>query len=318
MLKFDAGELAKGALQGLQKAGESAQEKGGLAGDLLGGVQKAFSGDAPAQLVSALKELIEKAREQIQGKGGNDALKACLQKAENLLDGKGKLSAEAVTKLTAELSALLKGGQKKDQEPAAKRDPSPAGAKQTAARPAGKPAPSAAAKPAKQFSDVEPGAYYYDAVQWAVSEGITAGVSETTFSPDAPCSRSQTIVLLWRAAGSPEAKSQSTPFSDVQEGSFYYDALRWAAEKKIATGDAFHPDDPVTRGMLAAFLYRANGSPAVSKPSDFTDVPSDSPYAKPVAWVAARGITAGTSETTFSPDLACTRGQIVTFLYRAK
>ena len=229
----------------------------------------------------------------------------------------GSISTEAVAELTAELGALLKGAQ--DQAPA---QPSPAASSAPApSRPAPEPAAKAPAAPAPkpvEFSDVDPKAYYYDAVQWAVQQGITSGTSETTFSPDQECTCGQTIALLWRSAGSPAPKGQNNPFTDVKEDAFYYQPALWAAERGVVSGTALHPDEPVTRGQFAAFLYRNAGSPAVAGKSAFSDVPEDAPYAQAVAWVAGQGIASGTGENTFSPDAVCTRGQIVTFLYRAK
>ena len=105
--------------------------------------------------------------------------------------------------------------------------------------------------------------YYYDAVQWAVQEGIASGTSDTTFSPDQNCTRAQTISFLWRAAGSPAPKGQNNPFTDVAEGVYYYNAVLWAAENGIVSGTAFQPDTAVTRAQLSTFLYRNAGSPAV-------------------------------------------------------
>ena len=167
------------------------------------------------------------------------------------------------------------------------------------------------------FVDVAESAYYYDAVAWAVAEGITSGTSATTFSPDASCTRAQMVTFLWRAAGSPKATG-SNPFSDVTSGSYYYDAVLWAVENGITSGTSattFGPDATVTRGQTVTFLYRAAGSPAASG-SSFADVSADAYYADAVAWAVAEGITSGTGNNAFSPDADCTRGQIVTFMYR--
>ena len=168
------------------------------------------------------------------------------------------------------------------------------------------------------FTDVSSSAYYYDAVLWAVENGVTEGTSSTTFSPDMNCTRAQMVTFLWRANGSPKATS-ANPFTDVQAGSYYYDAVLWAVEKGITSGTSsttFSPDMTVTRGQTVTFLHRANGSPAASGNSPFTDVAADTYYAAAVQWAVAEGVTSGTSATTFAPDAACTRGQIVTFLYR--
>lgn len=173
-------------------------------------------------------------------------------------------------------------------------------------------------QPGISFDDVSASAYYYDAVKWAVENGVTEGTSTTTFSPDASCTRAQMVTFLWRANGSPKAAG-ANPFTDVQAGSYYYDAVLWAVEKGITSGTSattFAPNATVTRGQTVTFLHRANGSPAVSGNNPFTDVASDAYYAAAVQWAVAEGVTSGTSATTFAPDVACTRAQIVTFLYR--
>lgn len=167
------------------------------------------------------------------------------------------------------------------------------------------------------FVDVPADAYYADAVAWAVKEGITSGTSATTFTPNASCTRAQMVTFLWRANGSPKATGVN-PFTDVSADAYYYDAVLWAAEKGITSGTTattFSPDAVLTRGQTVTFLYRAAGTPAVSGGS-FADVDANAYYADAVAWAVSEGITSGTSATTFSPDAACTRGQIVTFLYR--
>ena len=171
------------------------------------------------------------------------------------------------------------------------------------------------------FVDVKEGAYYYDAVLWAVEQKITSGTSATTFSPDASCTRAQMVTFLWRAAGSPKAENGKNPFTDVKADAYYYDAVLWAVEKGVTSGTSattFSPDATVTRGQTVTFLYRNAGSPEVSGTMPFTDVEADAYYAKAVQWAVQQKITTGTSETTFSPMSDCTRGQIVTFLYRAK
>lgn len=171
------------------------------------------------------------------------------------------------------------------------------------------------------FVDVKEGVYYYDAVLWAVEQKITSGTSATTFSPDASCTRAQMVTFLWRAAGSPKVENGKNPFTDVKADAYYYDAVLWAVEKGVTSGTSattFSPDATVTRGQTVTFLYRNAGSPEVSGTMPFTDVEADAYYAKAVQWAVQQKITTGTSETTFSPMSDCTRGQIVTFLYRAK
>lgn len=169
------------------------------------------------------------------------------------------------------------------------------------------------------FRDVNQSDYYYDAVQWAVEKGITEGTSATTFSPDASCTRAQMVTFLYRAAGSPAPKSTVNPFTDVSANDYYYNAVLWAIENGITTGvsaDRFAPGATVSRAQTVTFLYRANGSPAASGAS-FSDVAADEYYANAVTWAVRSGITTGTGNGKFSPSADCTRGQIVTFLYRS-
>jgi len=315
MFNLDPGKMAREAAGGLaEKLGGGAGE---AAKDVLQGIKKveklAGLEKAPEQIIEVLRKLLAEAKQlTASAPGKNGALDTCIEKAQALLDS-GDISTEAVTKLTAELGELLKGagGARQEEAPEASRTAPPA--------PKAEPQPAAAAqRKAVEFSDVDPKAYYYDAVQWAVQQGITSGTSETTFSPDQECTCGQAISLLWRAAGSPAPRGQNNPFTDVKESAFYYQPAMWAAERGIVTGTEFCPDQPVTRGQFAGFLYRNAGSPAVAGESDFTDVPGDADYAKAVAWVAGKGIASGTGEHTFSPDAVCTRGQIVTFLYRAQ
>lgn len=160
------------------------------------------------------------------------------------------------------------------------------------------------------FTDVAASAYYADAVAWAVKEGITNGTSTTTFSPDRTCTRGQIITFLWRAAGAPNCGVEDN-FSDVADSAYYAYAARWAKENGIASGDTFSPDAPCTREMAVEFMWRYSGSPSAPD-AGFTDVTSSA-----VNWAVEQGVTNGTSATTFAPDTTCTRGQIVTFLYRA-
>ena len=169
------------------------------------------------------------------------------------------------------------------------------------------------------FYDVPNGAYFYEAVKWAVKNGITNGVGDNLFAPGQPCTRAQIVTFLWRAAGSPEPKGAASGMSDVVPGSYYAKAVAWAVENGITTGTAegtFSPDATCTRAQAVTFLARAQNAKATGKTA-FSDVPADSYFADAVAWAQANGVTTGTSETTFSPDSDCTRAQIVTFLYRA-
>ena len=169
------------------------------------------------------------------------------------------------------------------------------------------------------FIDVLPGSYYYDAVEWAVAEGITNGITADTFCPDMICTRAQMVTFLWRAAGKPQAETTEMPFTDVADGAYYYDAVLWAVEEGITNGTSattFSPDAKVTRAQTVTFLWRMQGQPDADGEMIFTDVKQDAYYAEAVLWAVEEGITNGTSETTFSPEDGCTRAQIVTFLYR--
>ena len=171
------------------------------------------------------------------------------------------------------------------------------------------------------FLDVKQGDYYYDAVKWAVSNGITSGTSGITFSPNAACTRAQVVTFLWRAAGSPKPASNVNSFADVPADAYYRDAVLWAVEQGITNGVSegrFDPNATVTRGQTVAFLYRAAGRPSVSGSSVFHDVDAGAYYEDAVTWAYQKDITGGTSSSQFSPDTACTRAQIVTFLYRAQ
>ena len=170
------------------------------------------------------------------------------------------------------------------------------------------------------FSDVAGGAYYNEAVRWAVKNGIASGTDAKHFSPDAACTRGQAVTFLWRAAGCPAPTLAENPFADVKPTDYCYDAVLWAVQTGVAKGmsaSTFSPDAACTRGQIVTFLYRAAGSPSGYANSGYTDVPETSYCAAPVAWAVALRVTSGTSAITFSPDALCTRAQIVTFLYRA-
>ena len=171
------------------------------------------------------------------------------------------------------------------------------------------------------FIDVPAGSYYEDAVIWAVDKGITTGTSATTFNPNGICTRAQAVTFLWRAAGSPAAKSAVMPFTDVKAGSYYYDAVLWAVEQGITKGTSdtmFSPDATCTRAQIVTFLWRSQKSPAAGMANPFADVAADTYYIDAVLWAVKHNITVGTTFSIFSPDEECTRAQIVTFLYRAR
>lgn len=170
-----------------------------------------------------------------------------------------------------------------------------------------------------EFDDVKPGAFYFDAVQWAVKNGITNGTGKSTFSPNDVCSRYQIVMFLWRAAGQPEAKA-AVSFADVKPGDIFYEAVQWAVERGITNGTSstsFSPFAPCTRGQIVTFLHRSAGSPTISGACDFSDVSAGSFCRDAVIWASSEGITKGTSAGRFSPNEGCTRAQVVTFLHRA-
>ena len=172
---------------------------------------------------------------------------------------------------------------------------------------------------ANPFTDVSSSAYYYDAVMWAVANGITSGTSETTFSPERSCTRAHAVTFLWNAAGKPTPKSTVMPFTDVPKDQYYYNAVLWAVEEGITSGTSatrFSPNSPCTRVQIVTFLWRWQGEPKVTASNPFTDVTKDQYYYDAVMWAVKEGITNGTSATTFGPNKTCTRAQIVTFLHR--
>ncbi len=171
------------------------------------------------------------------------------------------------------------------------------------------------------FTDIKTKDFYYKPTLWAVANGITTGTSKTTFSPNEACTRGQIVTFLWRAAGCPEPTTTTMPFTDVKNSAFYKKAVLWAVENGITSGTSkttFSPNAPCTRGQIATFLWRAKGKPAPKSANmPFGDVAKKDFYYKAVQWAVENKITSGTSKTTFAPTDSCTRGQIVTFLYRA-
>ena len=173
----------------------------------------------------------------------------------------------------------------------------------------------------RTFVDVPEGSYYEEAVDWAESNGITNGTDATHFSPDELCTRAQAVTFLWRKAGSPAPKSDVMPFTDVPVGSYYYNAVLWAVDNGITLGTSattFGPNETCTRAHIVTFLWRLEQCPAADGENPFSDVSSRAYYADAVLWAVERGITNGTSETTFGPDESATRAQIVTFLWRGR
>ena len=169
------------------------------------------------------------------------------------------------------------------------------------------------------FYDVPTDMWYADAVKWAAENGVTNGTAPFVFSPDSACTRGQVVTFLWRAAGSPEPESEENPFVDVTPMDYYYKAVLWAVEQGITNGMDpiyFGPDVACTRAHVVTFLWRWHNKPAAEGGNPFVDVHADDYYYNAVLWAVSTGVTNGTGVITFSPDDTCTRGQIVTFLYR--
>ncbi len=151
-----------------------------------------------------------------------------------------------------------------------------------------------------------------------MEQGVTSGTGKNTFSPNASCTRGQIVTFLWNSAGKPEPSSTENPFVDVKESDYYYKAMLWAAEQKITSGtDATHfsPSKTCTRADAMTFIWRYEGQPAASG-SGFSDVPANAYYQTAGAWAVANSVTSGVGDNRFGSAAECTRGQIVTFLYR--
>ena len=167
-----------------------------------------------------------------------------------------------------------------------------------------------------KFEDVAADAYYFAPVQWAVANGITAGTSETAFSPDQTCTRAQILTFLWRAVGSPKA-TIANPFEDLNTSDYFYDAALWAYGKDMVSGNKFEGATPCTRASTVTYLWKNADSPVYEDLGVFDDVSSDADYCEAVSWAVMNDVTAGVSDTEFAPDTICSRAQIVTFLQRA-
>lgn len=178
--------------------------------------------------------------------------------------------------------------------------------------------PPAQQEPADNpFTDVAESAYYYKPVLWAVGKGITTGRTETTFVPNETCTEANILTFLWRASGEPASAVTENPFGEaVSADAYYYKAALWAFEKKMIDG-TFAPNTACTRAQAVYFMWMAAGAPTDAAAAAFTDVAADASYAAAVNWAVAQGVTTGRTETTFAPAETCTRGNIVTFLYRA-
>ena len=171
---------------------------------------------------------------------------------------------------------------------------------------------------ANRFEDVRESDFFYDAVQWAVSRGVTDGTSPTTFSPEEICTRAQVVTFLWRAKGEPEPKEMRSSFTDVEAGGYYEKAVFWALEEGVTTGTddtSFSPDDPCTYAHIITFLWRANGSPEAGGSSWLTADWPESWYKDAVTWAERGGMFEGEDEQ-FDPDAPCSRARTVVWLQR--
>lgn len=173
--------------------------------------------------------------------------------------------------------------------------------------------------PNNPFTDIAPTDYFYESVLWATEQNLVAGVADNLFAPQMPCTRAQMVVFLWRTHGCPQVEAD-LPFVDVPEDACYADAVRWAVAEGVTggtTATTFSPDMTLTRGQTVVFLHREAGSPIVDA-TGFDDVSADAYYAEAVAWAVSEKVTSGTGDNLFSPNLACTRAQIVCFLHKAE
>lgn len=175
-------------------------------------------------------------------------------------------------------------------------------------------------KALEPFPDVPVHEYYFYPVQWALASGMTTGSDNGNFDPEGVCTRGQIVTLLWRAAGEPIVDID-TEFTDVPEGKYYYDAVRWAVSQGITNGignGLFDPESACTRAQVVTFLHRAAGTPVPTKNVTFPDVKYGEFYYTPVAWAAENGITVGSDNGLFDHNSTCTRNQVMTFMYRAR
>lgn len=169
-----------------------------------------------------------------------------------------------------------------------------------------------------EFTDVKTTDYFYSPVIWAADEGVTAGLSDSLFGPNVSCTRAQVVTFLWRAEGKPEA-TETESFVDVPAGAYYYDAVHWAASNGITYGygnGKFGSEDMVTRAQFVSFLWRLKGEEKVTYTNPFKDLSKDEYYYDAVLWAVEKGITAGLYPDQFAPNATCTRGQVVSFIFR--
>ncbi len=170
------------------------------------------------------------------------------------------------------------------------------------------------------FTDVKESDYFYNPVQWAVENGVTSGMGDNRFGPLHPCTRGQVVTFLWRAAGSPSPSSDSNPFVDVGTDDYFYTPVLWAVENGITAGvgaNRFGPNQTCTRAQIVTFLWKSQNAPEPSNPNaGFSDVDVSAYYAESVAWAVENSVTAGMGNNQFAPEATCTRGQVMTFLYK--
>ena len=169
------------------------------------------------------------------------------------------------------------------------------------------------------FTDVAESDWFFGPVMWAKENGVTGGTSATTFSPEDGCTRAQVVTFLWAANGKPEPKMALNPFDDVRETDWFYQPVLWAVENGITGGVSktlFGPEQTCTRAQIVTFLYAAAGKPEITAASTFKDVADNDWFAKPVIWAAEHEVTGGIGDGKFGPNNTCTRGQVVTFLFK--
>lgn len=172
----------------------------------------------------------------------------------------------------------------------------------------------------RQFDDVKTDDYFYYPVQWAAANGVTEGIGANLFGPSKPCTRAQVVMFLWRAADSPAPSNVSNPFIDVSAEDYFYTAVLWAVENGITSGvneKEFGPNQTCTRAQIVTFLWQFKDAPVPANPTPgFSDVDAGAYYAAPVAWALENEVTAGIGGSRFAPEQTCTRGQVVTFLFK--
>lgn len=163
--------------------------------------------------------------------------------------------------------------------------------------------------------------FWFKPTNYLTAKGVVKGYDkQTTFRPNAECSRAQMVTFLWRLQGEPAPKAKSTSFKDVKKDDYYFKAVIWAVEKGITTGVSktkFNPTGACTRAQTVTFLWRMANKPTVKGASNpFSDVKKTDYFYKAVIWASAKKIVAGYDNGTFKPQGKCLRRQMVTFLYK--